>query len=123
MCVRVLTSRKFIASPRLLVRISCVRRAVWLSHESNVDTAAFCEYLSAHDLVSNVETDDVEAVTWDDLKGVEDVVRELEAKIALPFEHRELAAELNLKPKRGVLLAGSAGDGEDDDWPGRWRIG
>src|SRR5262249_49421341 len=36
----------------------------------------------------------------------------LEAKIALPFENRALAAELNLKPKRGVLLAGPPGTGK-----------
>jgi len=36
----------------------------------------------------------------------------LEAKIAMPFENRELAAELNLKPKRGVLLAGPPGTGK-----------
>jgi SpoVK/Ycf46/Vps4 family AAA+-type ATPase len=36
----------------------------------------------------------------------------LEAKIALPLENDALAAELRLKPKRGVLLAGPPGTGK-----------
>jgi SpoVK/Ycf46/Vps4 family AAA+-type ATPase len=51
-------------------------------------------------------------VDWSDLKGLDDVIEELEAKIALPFENDELAAALQLKPKRGVLLAGPPGTGK-----------
>src|SRR5580704_3053682 len=46
------------------------------------------------------------------LKGVDDIIEALETKIALPFENREWAARLNLKPKRGVLLAGPPGTGK-----------
>jgi len=88
------------------------KAAVWLSHESGVCTARFCEYLNVHNLVSNVEVAEVEPVTWNDLKGVDDVIEALETKIALPFEHRDLAASYNLKPKRGVLLAGPPGTGK-----------
>lgn len=88
------------------------RAAVWLSHEPGADTARFLGYLNTHNLVSNVEIEEVEHVTWDDLKGVDDLIQELEAKIALPFENRELAVELGLKPKRGVLLAGPPGTGK-----------
>lgn len=88
------------------------RAAMWLRHDPELDTEKFCEYIRAHHLVSNVEVEEVEAVTWNDLKGVEDVIQELEAKVALPFEQRELAAELDLKPKRGVLLAGPPGTGK-----------
>jgi len=88
------------------------RAAVWLSHEPGADTARFLDYLNKHNLVSNVEIEEVEHVTWNDLKGVDDLIQELEAKIALPFENRELAVELGLKPKRGVLLAGPPGTGK-----------
>jgi transitional endoplasmic reticulum ATPase len=88
------------------------KAAVWLLHEPGLDTARFLEYLSTHNLVSNVEIEEVEAVDWKDLKGVDDVIHALEAKVALPFENRALAAESNLKPKRGVLLAGPPGTGK-----------
>jgi len=35
---------------------------------------------------------------------LDDVRRALEANVILPLEHSDLAAELMLKPKRGVLL-------------------
>lgn len=88
------------------------KATVWLSHERDLNTSRFCKYLSKTELVSNVEEKKVEPVTWDDLKGIADVVRELEAKIALPFERQDLADELKLKPKRGVLLAGPPGTGK-----------
>ncbi len=62
--------------------------------------------------MSNVKEDEVEAVSWDDLKGIDDLIQELEAKVALPFENHELAFALDLKPKRGVLLSGPPGTGK-----------
>jgi len=59
-----------------------------------------------------VELEEVQPVRWDDLKGVDDVIRELEVKVALPFENDALTAELRLKPKRGVLLSGPPGTGK-----------
>jgi transitional endoplasmic reticulum ATPase len=88
------------------------KAAVWFSHEPRPDTGLFLEYLNEHNLVSNVEIEEVEPVTWNDLRGVDDLIQELEAKIALPFENRELAAEFSLKPKRGVLLSGPPGTGK-----------
>lgn len=88
------------------------KAALWLSHEPEVTTSQFLDYLNTHNLVSNVETAEVEAVSWSDLKGVDDVIEALETKIALPFENREWAVRLNLKPKRGVLLAGPPGTGK-----------
>ncbi|HLY20761.1 MAG TPA: ATP-binding protein, partial [Bryobacteraceae bacterium] len=84
----------------------------WLASDRAVDTAGFTEYLAAHNIVSNVELKEVAPVAWKDLKGFDDVIQTLEAKIALPFENRALAAELQLKPKRGVLLAGPPGTGK-----------
>lgn len=69
-------------------------------------------HLAAQNLVSNVDIQEVAPVDWSDLKGVDDVVQALEAKIALPFENDALASELKLRPKRGVLLAGPPGTGK-----------
>src|SRR6185369_10446805 len=68
--------------------------------------------LHSQNLTSNVEIREVTPVDWNDLKGVDDVIEALEAKIALPLENDALAAELQLKPKRGVLLAGPPGTGK-----------
>jgi ATP-dependent 26S proteasome regulatory subunit len=84
----------------------------WLARAANLDTDRFIEYLRSHYLKSNVELEEVERVSWSALKGVDHVIRELEAKVALPFENDALRAELGLKPKRGVLLAGPPGTGK-----------
>ena len=86
--------------------------SLWLGRDPNTTTAAFIEYLREHYLTSNVEIEEVQPVRWSDLKGVDDVIRALEAKVALPFENDELAAGLRLKPKRGVLIAGPPGTGK-----------
>jgi transitional endoplasmic reticulum ATPase len=86
--------------------------SVWLRREHGVNTERFVEYLRSQDLTSNVEIEQVAKVDWNDLKGVDEVIRALEAKIALPFENDALATELSLKPKRGVLLAGPPGTGK-----------
>jgi ATP-dependent 26S proteasome regulatory subunit len=75
-------------------------------------TETFIEHLRAQDLESNVEIGEVAAVSLRDLKGVDEVIQALEAKVALPFENSALAAELHLKPRRGVLLAGPPGTGK-----------
>jgi transitional endoplasmic reticulum ATPase len=85
----------------------------WLRHqETPADTDALIEYLRVHRLVSNVNLDEVQEVDLHDLEGVDDVIRSLEANIIIPLENDALAAELNLKPKRGVLLAGPPGTGK-----------
>ncbi len=84
----------------------------WLARESGMDTDQFIQYLGSQNLTSNVAIGEVPPVDWNDLKGVDDVIQALEAKIALPLENDALAAELNLKPKRGVLLAGPPGTGK-----------
>src|ERR1039457_6023859 len=85
---------------------------LWVRADCELDTGRFTEYLTAQNMTSNVELEQVESVDWKDLKGFDDVIQALEAKIALPFENRALAAELQLRPKRGVLLAGAPGTGK-----------
>lgn len=59
-----------------------------------------------------MELSEVATVTLRDLHGVDDIIRSLEANIVLPLENDELAQELDLRPKRGVLLAGPPGTGK-----------
>ena len=87
------------------------RRAVVTTLIADV-TDAFIEYLRLAQLVSNVDLGEVQTVKLEDLKGLDDVLRALEANVILPLEHGELATELALKPKRGVLLAGPPGTGK-----------
>jgi ATP-dependent 26S proteasome regulatory subunit len=75
-------------------------------------TDALIEYLRAAQLVSNVDLGEVQTVRLEDLRGIDGVLRALEANVILPLEHSELAEQLSLKPKRGVLLAGPPGTGK-----------
>jgi transitional endoplasmic reticulum ATPase len=84
----------------------------WLGRKPGLDTDRLIDYLKSHDMDSNVAIEEVARVDWNDLKGVDDLIRALETKIALPFENDELAARFGLKPKRGVLLAGPPGTGK-----------
>jgi predicted AAA+ superfamily ATPase len=77
-----------------------------------VDAERLIDYLRANRLSSNVDLAEVQAVDLGDLYGVEDVIRSLEANIVVPLENDALAAELGLRPKRGVLLAGPPGTGK-----------
>jgi transitional endoplasmic reticulum ATPase len=78
----------------------------------DLDTDRFIDYLRANRLFSNVDLGEVQSVELRDLHGVDDVIRSLEANIVVPLENDELANELGLKPKRGVLLAGPPGTGK-----------
>jgi len=88
------------------------KACIWLHGGLDLTTESFINYLRSQHIVSNVDLDEVQPVNWNDLKGVEEVIQALEAKIALPFENGALAAELGLKPMRGVLLAGPPGTGK-----------
>jgi transitional endoplasmic reticulum ATPase len=85
---------------------------IWFRQGQELNTETFIEYLRSQHLASNVDLGEVQAVDLHDLKGVDDVIKSLEANIILPLENDKLAAELNLKPKRGVLLAGPPGTGK-----------
>lgn len=89
-----------------------VRAAGHFARGARPSTETFIGHLAKHNLTSNVELDEVQPIDWRDLKGMDDVIEALEAKIALPFENGPLATELQLKPKRGVLLAGPPGTGK-----------
>jgi predicted AAA+ superfamily ATPase len=84
--------------------------AIWLGREA--DTEGCIRYLRERHMASNVNIEEVQPVRWSDLRGVDDVIRALEAKVALPFENDALTTNLRLKPKRGVLIAGPPGTGK-----------
>ena len=83
-----------------------------LSDRQSLDTEGFIEFLRSFGLSSNVNLAEVQKVQLRDLQGVDEVIRALEDNIILPLENDELAAELGLKPKRGVLLLGPPGTGK-----------
>ena len=84
----------------------------WLQSETELTTDELIDYLRSQRLTSNVDLGEVQTIELSALKGFDEVIAALEANIILPFENNELAQELNLKPKRGVLLAGPPGTGK-----------
>ena len=83
-----------------------------LAGETGMTTDRFIDYLREHHMASNVDIAEVQAVELRDLKGVDDVLEALEANVIMPLENADVAEELGLKPKRGVLLAGPPGTGK-----------
>jgi transitional endoplasmic reticulum ATPase len=83
-----------------------------LRQSATLDTERLIAYLREHHMASNVDLQEVQQVDLRDLKGLDDVLEALEANVVLPLEDTETAEELNLKPKRGVLLAGPPGTGK-----------
>ena len=84
----------------------------WLVDHQPLTTEVFIEYLRSQRLASNVDLGEVQTVNLKDLKGVDDVLRNLEINIVLPLENDELANQLKLRSKRGVLLYGPPGTGK-----------
>jgi ATP-dependent 26S proteasome regulatory subunit len=84
----------------------------WLERHADLTTDRFIDYLRSQRLASNVDLGEVQAVDLRDLKGVDEVLRQLEINIALPLENDALASKFKLKPKRGILLYGPPGTGK-----------
>lgn len=98
-------------APKLTAR-QLRNTCVALQHDRALTTDRFVEYLREHHMASNVDIAEVQDVALHDLKGVDDVLEALEANVIMPLENVEVADELGLKPKRGVLLAGPPGTGK-----------
>lgn len=86
--------------------------AAWVHTSPSVSTDDALDFLRRHGLHSNVDLPEVQPVDLSELRGVDDVRLALEANIILPLENDELAERLQLRPKRGVLLAGPPGTGK-----------
>lgn len=52
-------------------------------------------------------------VTFSDIGGLRDQIRELQEIVILPLKHPELLVEMGVEPPKGVLLYGPPGYGED----------
>ena len=87
---------------------SCKR----LTQRESLGTEEFIEYLRSQYLSSNVDLQEVQAVELSDLRGMDELIASLETNLILPMENTEIAERFNLKPKRGVLLAGHPGTGK-----------
>mmetsp|Transcript_82620 Transcript_82620/g.145747 ORF Transcript_82620/g.145747 Transcript_82620/m.145747 type:complete len:523 (-) Transcript_82620:70-1638(-) len=85
----------------------------------HLDTDALLSAIR-NELVSTsaVSPEDVEAVDLADYPGLEGIKEELERNVLFPLENPELAEELGLTPKRGVLVHGQPGTGKTT--VGRW---
>jgi transitional endoplasmic reticulum ATPase len=90
------------------LRIACLE----LRQKGTFGTDEMITFLRTAHMISNVDIGEVQDVDLSSLKGLDDIVSALEANIILPLEDDALATELNLKPKRGVLIAGPPGTGK-----------
>lgn len=86
--------------------------ALGLREHGALTTDAFIDFLEKHALASNVNTGEVAQVSLDDLHGVDDVIRQLDVDVIVPMERVDVAKELGLRAKRGVLLFGPPGTGK-----------
>ncbi len=84
----------------------------YVRHQPSITTDAYIDLLRTHHLASNINLDEVQTVSLDDLRGLDDLIDSLKANIITPLENDALAEELMLRPKRGVLLAGPPGTGK-----------
>jgi len=83
-----------------------------LRRKGRPTTDSMIDYLRTSQMISNVDIGEVQDVDLSSLRGVDDIVQALEANIILPLEDDALATELQIKPKRGVLIAGPPGTGK-----------
>jgi transitional endoplasmic reticulum ATPase len=83
-----------------------------LPEKDQFTTDFLIRFLEIHALHSNVDTQEVELMDFADLYGVDDVIRQLEIDIIVPMERDDLAKELGIRAKRGVLLYGPPGTGK-----------
>lgn len=84
-----------------------------LAERQPLTTQEVTDFLLARfSLDSNVKLEQVEEVRFSDLKGLEEVLEQLETHVLMPLQQGELARELGVRPKRGVLLYGPPGTGK-----------
>jgi len=101
----------FTSSSRLSI-YQLLSTCEYLRDQLDLSTEGFLEVLQTKILTSNVELFEVADVKFSDLKGLDAVVESLEINVVLPMENLERFSDLDLRPKRGVLLYGPPGTGK-----------
>ena len=86
----------------------------WFAQYPGAHTEAFIEYLRSQRMASNVELGEVSQVDLKELRGVDDVLRQLEANIVVPLEHDDLVARVGAGAEAGRAAGGAARHGKDD---------
>jgi SpoVK/Ycf46/Vps4 family AAA+-type ATPase len=82
------------------------------ANDGGITTADVLTCIEEHILTSNLHVEEVEQISFSDLKGADALIERLEINVLLPMQQMQKAKELGLKPKRGVLLHGQPGTGK-----------
>jgi AAA+ superfamily predicted ATPase len=77
-----------------------------------ISTADALKCIEERILTSNLRIEEVDTISFSDLKGAEALIEKLEINVLLPMQQTQKAKKLGLKPKRGVLLHGHPGTGK-----------
>jgi transitional endoplasmic reticulum ATPase len=83
-----------------------------LRSEPIIDTVSAIALLDRHILKSNTRIAEVEDLSFEDLPGAEHIAAKLETHVAMPLQNLAVCEQLDLRPKRGVLLYGPPGTGK-----------
>ncbi|WP_296615441.1 AAA family ATPase [Sphingomonas sp.] len=81
------------------------------SHDT-IDTPSFIEIVEEMAVRDSLNLGEVEQVTFENMPGTEALARVLDTHVVLPLTNGELADQLELRAKRGVLLYGPPGTGK-----------
>jgi transitional endoplasmic reticulum ATPase len=85
---------------------------ILINEDNGYNLERFAHVIDSYIVSSNIRIEQIEELSFDGLPGAEHIAAKLETHIILPLENPKLAQELDLKPKRGVLLYGPPGSGK-----------
>lgn len=90
------------------LRVACQIAA----SRDELSTRAFLDIISIYIASANTRTEEVEAISFEQMPGMEAIAEALETQVVLPLTDPELAERFDLRAKRGVLLHGPPGTGK-----------